>query len=67
MIIFIHIYQKKDINFYKKVHLFFSLSYKRKYKLLLIILSWENAQLPSQRKPEILETHLYYSKVLLPP
>ena len=28
---------------------------------------WENTQVPPQPMPEIPETHLYYTKVLLPP
>ena len=29
--------------------------------------NWDNAQVPPQSMPEIPETHLYYTKVLLPP
>ena len=32
-----------------------------------IVLTRDNAQVPPQSMPEISETHLYYTKVLLPP
>ena len=37
-------------------------------KVVLLIIYWrDNAQVPAQPMLEISETHLYYTKVLLPP
>ena len=33
----------------------------------ILFFFWDNAQVPPQPMPEISETHLYYTKVLLPP